>query len=104
MTFNIFMRKMNSKLPRNRPINALYLVIVSYLDKALRFLYVPQGFNIKKILHGARLALSVLCGSQNRQRLLLYISLTLILLTWTIWRAPSNVSNCGWDLIQRLKG
>ena len=33
-------------------------------------------FNIKKILHGARFALSVLYGYQNRQRLLLYTSLT----------------------------
>ena len=31
---------------------------------------------MKKILHGARLALSVLCGSQNRQRVLLYTALT----------------------------
>jgi len=29
-----------------------------------------------KILHGARFALSVLCGSQNKQRLLLYTSLS----------------------------
>jgi len=32
--------------------------------------------NIKKILHGARFALSVLKGSQNRQRPLVYTSLT----------------------------
>ena len=29
-----------------------------------------------KILHGARFAFSVLCGYQNRQRLLLYTALT----------------------------
>ena len=37
--------------------------------------------------------------------LILHISnalLTLILLTWTIWRAPTNASK--WDLIWRLKG
>jgi len=33
-------------------------------------------FNIQKILHGARFALSVLYGSQNRQRHLLYTALT----------------------------
>jgi hypothetical protein len=33
-------------------------------------------FNIKKILHGFRFALSVLYGSQNSQRPLLYTSLT----------------------------
>jgi hypothetical protein len=31
---------------------------------------------ISKILHGARFALSVLCGYQNRQRFLLYALLT----------------------------
>ena len=33
-------------------------------------------FKIKKILYGARFAFSVLYGFQNKQRLLLYISLT----------------------------
>ena len=33
-------------------------------------------FNIQKILHGARFALSVLYGSHNRQRPLLYTALT----------------------------
>ena len=42
----------------------------------------PSGFSKyhqvyhSKILHGARFALSVLCGYQNRQRLLLYTALT----------------------------
>ena len=42
----------------------------------------PSGFftyrqvEHSKILHGARFALSVLYGYQNRQRLLLYTSLT----------------------------
>jgi hypothetical protein len=42
----------------------------------------PSGFftshqvELSKILHGARYALSVLHGSQNRQRPLLYTSLT----------------------------
>jgi hypothetical protein len=42
----------------------------------------PSGFftyhhvQHSKILHGARFALSVLYGSQNRQRLLLYTALT----------------------------
>jgi hypothetical protein len=31
VTFNTFMRKMNSNLPQNRPINALSLFIVSYV-------------------------------------------------------------------------
>jgi len=33
-------------------------------------------FNVQKILHGARFALSILYGSQHRERLLLYTSLT----------------------------
>ena len=36
----------------------------------LRFLYVPPSLIFKKNLCGARLALSVLYGSQNWQRLL----------------------------------
>ena len=44
------------------------------LIKPRGFLYVPQ--DLTKILHGARFALSVLYESQNRQRLLLYASLT----------------------------
>jgi len=35
-----------------------------------------QQVEHSKILHGARLALSILYGSKKRQRLLLYISLT----------------------------
>jgi len=34
-----------------------------------------SGFKGLKIIHGARLALSVLYGSQNRQRSLLYTTL-----------------------------
>ena len=53
--------------------------------KCLKFtvnLLKPSGFftyhqvQISKILHGARFALTVLYGYQNRQRLLLYTSLT----------------------------
>ena len=53
------------------------------LSKNLFNLLKPSGFftyhqveHKKKILHGAHFALSVLYGSQNRQLLLLYTSLT----------------------------
>jgi len=46
------------------------------LSKSGGFPYVPPGFTFKKILHGSRWALSVLYGSHNRQRPLLYTSLT----------------------------
>ena len=42
------------------------------LSKSGGFPYVPPGFTFKKILHGSRWALSVLYGSHNRQRPLLY--------------------------------
>jgi hypothetical protein len=49
----------------------------SYIDllKLSGFFTYHQVYN-SEILHGARFALSVLYGSQNRQRLLLYTSLT----------------------------
>jgi hypothetical protein len=43
------------------------------LEPSVCFTY--RQFQHSKILHGVRLALSVLYGSQNRQRPLLYISL-----------------------------
>ena len=55
--------------------------VYTQLMKGLNLLK-PSGFftyhqvEHSKILHGARFALSVLCGYQNRQRLLLYTSLT----------------------------
>jgi hypothetical protein len=45
-----------------------------YPFKAQRFLYVPPGLTFKNST--ARFALSVLYGSQHRQRPLLYTSLT----------------------------
>ena len=66
------------------PVHQFLLLAPLHLDqsdfkrqpfKAYRFLYAPLGL-IFKILHGSRFALSVLYGSQNRRRLLLYTSLT----------------------------
>ena len=50
------------------------LVVINLLKPSGCFTY-RQGWH-SKILHGARFALSVLYGYQNRQRLLLYTSLT----------------------------
>ena len=48
---------------------------VSLTFKSLPVTLRTTRFNIQKILHGARFALSVLYGYQNIQRLLLYTSL-----------------------------
>jgi 7-keto-8-aminopelargonate synthetase-like enzyme len=59
-------------------IRSMFLLPVSHLVKLLK----PSDFFTyhqvchSKILHGARLEFSVLCGFHNRQRLLLYTSLT----------------------------
>ena len=49
----------------------------SYLTfQSLAVSLLVTRFNIQKILHGARPVFSVLCGSHNRQRPLMYTSLT----------------------------
>ena len=52
---------------------ALCVLVLTF--KTYRFLYVPPGLTFK-IVHDPRCALSVIYISQNRQRLLLYTSLT----------------------------
>ena len=74
----------------NRPLETVKFSEVTTTDLKERSLEVfvrinllkPSGFfkyrqvRRSKILHGVRFALGVLYGYQNRQRLLLYISLT----------------------------
>ena len=60
-----------------------------------------------KILHGSRFVLSVLCGSQNRQRLLLYTSLTglvFITVVESVYCAVRTDSLYKADRISSLKG
>jgi len=70
------------------------------------FTYVPPGLH-SKILHGARFALSVLYGSQNRQRLLLYTLLTrLVFITAveSVYSAVRADSLYKADYVWSLKG
>jgi len=54
----------------------LSAIISHILLKPSAFLLTYHKVQHSKILHGARFALSVLYGSQNKQRLLFYTSLT----------------------------
>jgi len=72
----------------------------------------PSGFftyhQVKhsKILHGSRFALSVLYGSQNRERLLIYTSLTdwfFVSVVGSVYSAVRNDSLYQVDYISSLK-